>query len=84
MIRLMVRGYSGPALLFQEKIEVESEEDLSPLAKVQMERLIGHPENMVEIEFLDELDPKQRFFRFGSDPRRMRNPIGVDLRKLKP
>lgn len=84
MIRLMVRGYIGNALIFKERVEVEREDDLDPLVKEQMDRLRpGITNSMVEIEFLDELDPKERFFRFGTDTRRMRNPIGVDLWKLK-
>ena len=32
---------------------------------------------MIEIEFLDEPDENQRFFRIGTDPRGMRDPLQI-------
>ena len=83
-IRMRVRGYGNGALIFQETVEVEDEPGLDLLAKVQIDRLKPFADkSMVEIEFLDELDPKERFFRFGTDRSRMVSPIAIDLRKLK-
>jgi len=36
---------------------------------------------MIELEFLDEPNPLERFFRFGSDPSGMVMPIKVILAK---
>jgi hypothetical protein len=40
--------------------------------------------DMVELEFLDEPDPADRFFRIGTNPDGMVMPIGIDLQKEKP
>jgi hypothetical protein len=40
--------------------------------------------DMVELEFLDEPDPLERFFRIGTNPDGMVMPIEVDLAKPKP
>lgn len=83
MIRLRIRGYAGAALLFKEDIDAE-EVAMESLVEEHMKLLLPHPTHMLEFEFLDELDPKQRYFRFGTDTRRMRNPIGFDLTRFKP
>jgi hypothetical protein len=42
--------------------------------------LSAHELHMIEIEFLDEPDRNDRFFRFGTDPQGMVAPIKVDLK----
>ena len=48
------------------------------LAQEHVLRLIDDL-HMVEIEFLDEPDPNERFIRFGTDPRGMVVPIKIAL-----
>jgi len=76
-MRLAVRGYIDGRQVFEDFID-GNDADIDRIATAQMERLVksGKP-HMVEIEFLDEPDPLTRFFRFGSDPRYMREPIVV-------
>lgn len=73
---IMVRGYAGRALLFQEKVDTEAlgQDAMRKLAEEQLERVTPFPLHMIEIEFLDEPDVNKRFFRFGSDTSRMVNP----------
>jgi hypothetical protein len=78
MIRLAIRAFSGKTKLFDERIECE-EKELDTLAERQIKRLIEYPKHMLEIEFLDEPDLNQRFFRFGTDPRGMVLPISIKL-----
>lgn len=53
------------------------DELLPELAKEHAE-LLAENAGMVEIEFLDEPDPNQRYFRIGTDPNGMRQPRRVD------
>lgn len=69
MIRLAIRGYGDDELLFDDTVELEDLDDLEPLAFRHMTILSRHESHMIEMEFLDEPDPKQRFIRF--DPSMM-------------
>lgn len=81
---IIVRAYSGKALLFQEKVDVAelNNEQMKKIVAAQLDRLIPSAKmglkHMVEIEFLDEPDVNQRFVRFGTDTSRMRWPQQVD------
>ena len=55
---------------------------LPDLAVKQGKALAQHDLHMIEIEFLDEPNREQAFFRIGTDPRGMVRPVGVDLAKL--
>jgi hypothetical protein len=46
-----------------------------------VERIVAQPNHMIEVEYLDEPDPLKRFFRLGSDPRGMIDPVAVELEK---
>ena len=81
-IRLCFRGWKTGAkeYAFEERVNLEEGElhtVLPQLAERHLEMLADG--GMVEIEFLDEPDQLQRFFRFGTDPSRMVQPIRVDL-----
>jgi hypothetical protein len=76
-MRVAVRGYVGYDLIFQEIHEVE-EVDLEKLA-FDHAKMLAYTKHMIEFEFLDEPDPLKRFFRFGTDPTRMVDPMGLKL-----
>jgi hypothetical protein len=81
-IRLAIRGFAGPQLKFKDVIEIEDSEldsVLPGLAAKHANALQSHELHMIEIEFLDEPDPLQRFFRFGTDPSGMVVPIEINL-----
>ena len=77
-MRLVVRGYAGDQVVFEDRVEID-ENMLAALAEKHATALADHFLHMIEIEFLDEPDPMQRFFRFGTDPSGMVMPIGVKL-----
>jgi hypothetical protein len=65
----------------EEHLQV-SEHKLEALLPELAERhaaMIGDRNHMIEIEFLDEPDPNERFFRFGTDPTGMAIPIAFRL-----
>lgn len=84
MIRIAVRGYTAGSKIFEELREIDDGEDdekvWTAMADDHMRRL-GGPETpfMIEIEFLDEPNVNHRFFRVGTDPSRMQNPMAVLL-----
>lgn len=80
-MKLAIRGYAGRQKIFEEVIEAD-DADLERLAERHLERLLAYERHMIEFEFLDEPDPLQRFFRFGTDPGGMVMPVAIDLRKL--
>jgi hypothetical protein len=81
-MRIRIRGYRNQVLRFAESVEIP-DDDAGNLVQEAAERhakQLGDGElHMIEIEFLDELNPNQRFFRFGTDPSGMVCPIAIDL-----
>lgn len=82
-IRLAIRGFAdGNHLQFEERVEIPEDqlsEVLPVLGKKHANALVSHQLHMIEIEFLDEADLNQRFFRFGTDPAGMVLPIAINL-----
>jgi len=85
MIRLAIRGFVAGAQQFEDLLVLNDDAELDArialLVNDHAEALAKHALHMIEIEFLDEADPWQRFFRFGTDPRLMRRPVMIDLAK---
>jgi hypothetical protein len=78
--RHIIRIYDGKQLLVKEYLEAP-DEDLSAAIGEFMDRqvplLSQHPRHLIEVENLDETDPNERFFRFGTDPSKMVDPIQI-------
>jgi hypothetical protein len=85
-MRLAIRGFApGHALVFDDRIEIaedQLERMMRDLCEKHVRALAAHDLHMIEVEFLDEPNPLERFFRFGTDPSMMMKPVGVDLTKL--
>ena len=81
-MRIIVRGWGDGALIFQEAIEFDEPDDAMPKAMEHVALMTGFEKCLIEIQFLDEPDPEQAFFRFGNDPRGMVRPVAVDLDSL--
>jgi len=80
-IRICVRGYCGPTKVFEDWVRVPAKDDnfLGRLAEKHATAMASHELHMIEVEFLDEQDRSQRFFRFGSDPAGMVEPWAIPL-----
>lgn len=81
IIRVAIRGFAQGELQFEDVVELPDEaaiKHLLPgLAEKHAAALADHRLHMIEIEFLDEPDPQERFFRFGTDPSGMVIPMRV-------
>jgi len=80
-MRIAIRGFAAGTLLFEDTVVMVDEaalENLLPtLAEEHATAMAEHRLHMIEIEFLDEPDPLQRFFRFGTDPSQMVEPFEI-------
>lgn len=80
-MRVVVRGYVGERVKFTENVEVpEDATDAFMLDLVQKHanEMASHELHMIELYFPD-CPPEDQYFRIGTDPRGMVNPIGVRL-----
>jgi hypothetical protein len=80
-MKIAIRGFAGRTLKFEDIVEVdENDQDfLGRLAEKHAAEMVAHTLHMIEIEFLDEPGPNERFFRFGTDPSGMVVPVGIPL-----
>jgi hypothetical protein len=80
--RIVVRGFAGGVKKWEDRIDIADEELetlLPALAEKHGEAMAMHEISMIEIEFLDEPNRDSAFFRIGTDPRGMRNPVAINL-----
>jgi len=75
-MRIAVRGWGDGRKLFDEVMECD-EQSLETIAPEHVQRVMGYKRNLLEIEFLDEPNENERYFRFGTDPSMMVAPIQV-------
>lgn len=79
-MRLAIRGLVGKTCIFEERVDVNVGhvgEVLPEVAERHARRLASHELQMIEIEFLDEPNLNERFFRFGTDPSGMVIPVAI-------
>jgi hypothetical protein len=68
-MRIAIRGYIAGRIQFEDYSDIvnNSLHDLSELYTARLLSLPGGDSHMIAIEFLDEPDPHERWFRFGTD-----------------
>lgn len=83
-VNLNIRGYCGPKVVFMEPTTL-SDQDLDTvlpsLAEEHCAAMASGELTMIEIEFMDEPDINQRFFRMGTEPDGMVTPIRLAPRE---
>ena len=81
-MRIAIRGFANGKRQFEDRVEIDEanlDSLLPSLAEKHAAAMAAHELHHIEIEFLDELDPNTRFFRFGTDPSGMVDPLMVKL-----
>ncbi len=77
-MRIAVRCWAGGELLWIDRVTITNDDEVPQLVEKHAHSLAHEQRpHMLEMEFLDEPDPLQRFFRFGTDPSAMVMPIEV-------
>src|ERR1700722_8082811 len=77
-MKIAIRGFANGKRQFEDRAEIEEanmDSLLPDLAEKHAAAMAAHELHHIEIEFLDELNPNTRFFRFGTDPSGMFAPI---------
>lgn len=82
ILRVAIRGFAAGKIVFEDQVVV-ADADLDKILPAYAEKhataMAEHRLHMIEIEFLDEPDPLQRFFRIGTNPSVMVVPFPIDL-----
>jgi hypothetical protein len=85
LVRLITRGFLGRKVVFEEPVVVhngaEMEAVIPKLGEEHATAMAAGEIDMIEIEFIDDPNPNDRFFRFGTNPAGMVIPLAVDLEK---
>lgn len=81
-MRVAIRGFAQGRTVFEEFHTLQrnngTSEGLLDMAMRHAGMLWAHPRHAIEIEFLDEPNPRERFIRFGTDPDAMVMPIPIN------
>ena len=84
-VRIAIRGFADGELKFEDRIDLPrrlSKRSFPAWPRSTRPGAGAYNLSMIEVQFLDEPDPEQAFFRFGNDPRGMVRPVAVDLDTL--
>lgn len=85
-MKIAFRLYKRGKLIHYEQRDIpdDVEADLmQSIATEHMHKLLDGP-HMVEIEFVDDAPNPERFFRFGTDPNGMVEPMQIELTPKEP
>jgi hypothetical protein len=82
-VRLCVRVFIEGKLHSEEYVLITTRNRSSVMEEMgqQHVRTLQGKRGMIEFEFLGETNPKQRFFRIGTDPSGMVTPLKVKLKR---
>ena len=81
-IHLAIRGYLKSTLQWESLVDIDSDkldELLPSLAEKHAEECVAGKLGIIEIEFLDEPNENERYFRMGVDPSGMVMPMEIKL-----
>lgn len=85
---VLVRGFKSGKLIFEDHIEMINEADVErlipTLAAEHAAKMEDGTLGMIEMEFPDEPDPLDRFFRIGVETDGMVAPIEIHLDEKGP
>jgi hypothetical protein len=80
-LRVAIRGFVRGQKIFEDRLDLDPEEMdqlLPELAKKHSDKMLTYELHVIEMEFLDEPDQMQRYFRFGTDKSGMVRPIKIN------